>query len=418
MFKKHIKLITVIAIITFLPMPAYCRANNDSIPSVLKTLGEGLKNKDIKLIKKTFSEDISISTDMGAGADNLLETILQHVNFESVELLPSSVQTGKDTIYVNVRFILRQSKPQESIIALDSENKILFIDYFDRLFGQSRYRKSSLAAVIPFRQKGQSIVLPVKLNGNDRLLSFLLDTGADGMAIRKSLADSLGIKANYTQKTNIVGGRTQVSITSANTVHLSDSLSLTGQNMAIFDKIGNNLDGIIGLNLIKKYITKIDFDNQKIYLYSFGDYHSAGDAIAIPVRIHRSLIVIPSELGITEMQSVMGNFLFDTGANYNLIAFSNFVREKQLLQTGFKPESMGTTVSLGHSTPVYHGKAYELRIGDIIKNNIPVTLQASAFNSSAHNNGIDGSIGIQFWTGYNLIIDLLKKEIHLTPRID
>jgi predicted aspartyl protease len=416
MFEKYIKLVTLIAIITFLPVSAYCQINDGNIQPVLKTLGEGLKNKDMNLIRKTFSEDISISTGMGVGTNDLLETILQHVNFESVELLPNSIQTGKDTVYANVRFILQQNKSQESIIAFDSENKILFIDYFDRLFGQSRYRKPSLAAVIPFRQRGRSIVLSVKLNDNDRLLSFLLDTGADGMAIRKSLADSLGIKADYAQNTNIVGGQTQVNISSGNTVHLTDSLSLTGQNMAIFDKIGSNMDGIIGLNLIKKYITRIDFDNQKIYLYSFGDYHYAGDAIAIPVRIHRSLIIIPSELGMTEEQSVMGNFLLDTGANYNLIAFSDFVREKQLLQTGFKPESMGTTVSLGHSTPVYHGKAYELRIGDIVKNNIPVTLQASAFNSSAPNNGIDGSIGIQFWAGYNLIIDLLRKEIHLTPR--
>ncbi|GAB6009865.1 retropepsin-like aspartic protease [Dysgonomonas reticulitermitis] len=416
MFKKYIRLVTVIAITAFLPMPAYCQANDSRIQSVLETLGEGLRNKDMQLIRKTFSEDVSISTEMGAGTNNLLETILQHVNFGAVELLPGSIQTGKDTVYVNVRFVLQQSKPQESIIAFDSENKILFIDYFDRLFGQSRYRKSSLAAVIPFRQKGQSIVLSIKLNNNGHRLSFLLDTGADGMAIKKSLADSLGIKANYTQNTNIVGGRTQVSISSENTVHLTDSLSLTGQNMAIFDKIGNNLDGIIGLNLIKKYITKIDFDNQKIYLYSFGDYHYAGDDITIPVRMHRALVIIPSELGITEMQSVMGNFLLDTGANYNLIAFSNFVREKQLLQSGFKPESMGTTVSMGYSTPVYHGKAYEFRAGNIIKNNIPVTLQASALNSSTHNDEIDGSIGIQFWAGYNLIIDLLKKEIRLTPR--
>ncbi|MDR0745351.1 MAG: retroviral-like aspartic protease family protein [Mediterranea sp.] len=413
MFKQYIKFVVVIA---FLPISVYCQINNNNIQPILKVLSEGLRNKDMKLVRKTFAEDISISAEMGVGTNNLLETILEHVDFESVELSPGPIQTGKDTIYVNVRFILQQGKPQESIIAFDSENKILFIDYFDRLFGQSRYRKSSLAAVIPFKQEGQSIILAVKLNNSDRLLSFLLDTGADGMAIKKSLADSLDIKPNYTQNANIVGGRTQVSISSGNTVYLTDSLSLTGQNMAIFDKIRNNLDGIIGLNLIKRYITRIDFDDQKIYLYSFGDYHYAGNDVMVPVRMHRALIVVPSELGITETQSVMGNFLFDTGANYSLIAFSNFVREKQLLQTGFKPESIGTTVSLGHSTPVCHGKAYELRIGNIIKNNIPVTLQASALNSPSHDNGIDGSIGIQFWSMYNLTVDLLRKEIHLTPR--
>jgi predicted aspartyl protease len=413
MFKQTIQLIAVIA---FLPIAVHCQINNNTIQPILNVLSEGLRTKNVGLIRQTLAEDVSISTEMGAGTNNLLKTIVEHVDFESVELSPDPVQAGKDTVYAKVRFILQQGKPQESILAFDRENKILFIDYFDRLFGQSRYRKSSLVAVIPFRQEDRSVVLSVKLNDSDRRLSFLLDTGADGMAIRKSLADSLGIKPSYTQQANIVGGRTQVSISSGNTVYLTDSLSLTGQNMAIFDKVRNHLDGIIGLNLIRKYITRIDFDHQKIYLYGFGDYRDADNGMTVPFRMHRALIVIPSELGITETQSVMGDFLLDTGANYSLIAFSHFVREKQLLQTGFKPESIGTTVSLGHATPVYHGKAYELSVGSITKNHIPVTLQAPTPDSSSHGNGIDGSIGIQFWSMYNITIDLLKKEIHLVPR--
>jgi predicted aspartyl protease len=415
MLKKYI-IVTIIAIITFLPASAYCQANDSRVRTVLKILGEGLKNKDIELTRKTFAEDVSISTEMGIGTNNLLETILQHVNFESVELLPGSMHASKDTLYVDARFILQQGKPQESIIALDSENRILFIDYFDRLFGHSRYRAPSLVAVIPFRQEGQSVILSLKLNNSDHPMSFLLDTGANGMAIRKSLADSLSIKSDYAQRANIVGGHTQVNISTGNTVHLTDSLSLTQQNMAIFNEVRNNLDGIIGLNLIKKYITKIDFDSRKIYLYNFGTFNYADSGTTIQVRMHRNLITIPSILNLTGKESVMANFLFDMGANYKLIVFSDFVRKNQLLQTGFQPESMGTTVSLGHSTPVYHGKAYELSIGDIVSNNIPVTLQAASLDNSSQNNGIDGSIGVQFWAGYNLIIDLLRKEIHLIPR--
>lgn len=391
----------------------------NEVNATLEILGEGLKNKTSELVRKTFAEEVSISTGMGTGANNFLETILQNINFDSVEL-PSdafdSFVADADTACVNVEFIMQSNKRQKSVVAFDRENKILFVDYFDRLFGHSRYAKSALVALIPFRREDGSIILTVRLNDNTRPLSFLLDTGADGMAIRKSLADSLGIKAGRAQDANIVGGRTRVNISSGNVLHLTDSLSLTDQNTAIFDKIRNNLDGIVGLNLIKRYITKIDFDEQKIYLYSFGDYRYDRGSITIPTGMKRNLVIVPSELSVTDMESVLGDFLLDTGANYNLIAFGDFVRRNHLLKTGFKPESMGTTVSLGHSTPVYHGKAYELRIGDISENNIPITLQAPPPDGSSTDNGIDGSIGVLFWSKFNLTIDLLKKEINLAPR--
>lgn len=411
---KNVKLVVILLI---LPVSLYCRTDKDDILSTLNVLSDGLRNKDIETVRKTFAQDISISTGMRTGVDNFLEPILQNVNFESVELLSDSLDFDRDTVYVNVRFGLQYNKYQKSTIAFNSENKILFIDYFDRLFGQSRYNQSLLVGVIPFRLDDRSIILSVKLNDNNRSLSFLLDTGADGMAIRKSLVDSLGIKINYTQNANIVGGQTQVSVSSGNKVRLTDSLSLTGQNITIFDEIRHGLDGVIGLNLIKNYITKINPGEQKIYLYSFGDYRYTDDGITIPVKMLRSLIIIPSELSIAGEESITGNFLLDTGANYNLIAFSDFVRKNRLLETGFKPESRGTTVSLGHVTPVYHGKAHQFKIGDIVKNEIPVTLQTSTLNQLPRNDGIDGSIGIRFFINYNLTIDLLRKEIRLEPRV-
>jgi predicted aspartyl protease len=380
-------------------------------------LGIALKNKDFALAEKVLAPDFSISAATLPGARSLLDMILQNRKIESVELKTTDMQEGADTTLVKVDFILQDGRNQESIVALDKENRILFIDYFDRLFGQSRYYKSSLVETIPFKREMESVILSLKLNDCGRPLSFLLDTGADGMAIRKSLADSLGLNISRTQNANIVGGQAQVNISSGNIVHLSDSLTLKNQNIAIFDKVRGGLDGIIGMNLVKQYITKIDFDKEQIEFYSFGDYQYADGGKTIKVSIPYNLILVPSELNIVGKKSIAANFIMDTGANYHLIAFSKFVRKNRLLLTGFKPESQGSTVSLGHATPVFHGRAYELKVGDIVQNDIPVTLQAGASDSSDSKRNIpDGSIGIQFFSNYNLTIDLLRKEIHMSPR--
>lgn len=123
--------------------------------------------------------DISIDTAMGDGVDNFLEPILKNVNVDSVVLSSDTLHFEEDAVYASVKFILKQNKPQESIVAFNGDGKILFIDYFDRLFGQSRYRKSSPAGAVPFRLDGESVVLSLRLNDSDHPLSFLLDTGAN-----------------------------------------------------------------------------------------------------------------------------------------------------------------------------------------------------------------------------------------------
>ncbi len=73
------------------------------------------------------------------------------------------------------------------------------------------------------------------------------------MAIRRSLADSIGLKVSHSQEASVVGGRKTVQISADNVLRLSDSLSLKKQNIAIFERVRNGTDGIIGLNLIRKY---------------------------------------------------------------------------------------------------------------------------------------------------------------------
>ncbi|KAA6347654.1 hypothetical protein EZS27_004879 [termite gut metagenome] len=414
---KYLRFI-VIVFFSFFPLILSSQTSEDKIKAILDTLGASLKNKDVELAQHCFAPNFSISTSTWPSARNQLNVILENLNFREVTFVSKEEQIAEETTLVHVKFLLLDRQTQKSIIAFSPDNKIVFIDYFDRLFGQSRYNKSNLAGILPFQQnKDESIILKIKLNNSESPLSFLLDTGADGMAIRKTLADSLNLRISHTQNANIVGGQAQVSISSGNTVHLSDSLSLTNQNIAIFETI-RDVDGIIGLNLVKHYITRIDFDRKEIHLYTFGEHqYLKGETISISTPYN--LILIPGSLNLTEKKTVNGNFLFDTGANYHLIAFARFVRKNRLLLSGFKPEAEGSTISMGHATPVFHGKAYEFSICEnIVQNNMPVTLQASGAGDSSKSgeNTPDGSIGIKFFSSYNLTIDLLRKEMHLSSR--
>ncbi|MDR3366519.1 MAG: retroviral-like aspartic protease family protein [Prevotellaceae bacterium] len=270
--------------------------------------------------------------------------------------------------------------------------------------------------VIPFELCEGHIVIPVRLNGSGAVLRLLFDTGADGMALRRTLADSLGLELTYRQEASVVGGKVQVPISAANTVHLTDSFALAGQPIALFPTIKRGLDGVIGLNLAAAHVVSVDFDKRQLRLSAFGAPQREEEAIVVPIIRRRGLALLQGTLNLAGKKDAVGNFIFDTGAAYHLIAFSPFVRKNRLLLTGFQPEGQASTVSMGHATPVFYGKARTFCLTPgVAFTGIPVALQAgSSAGSSEHTP--DGSIGIHLIRRFNFSIDLHRKELRLFPR--
>ncbi|NDV64623.1 aspartyl protease family protein [Bacteroides sp. 224] len=406
------KIKKLLILLAVLPLAVSAQVNIDSVKVALTTFTAGLKAKDHAIIQQCVAPEFTVHTNTWPSAQSLLNIIWNNKEIESIELSSKKIKKEEGKAVVDVVFTLSDQTKENSKVAFTKDNKILFVDYFDRLFGASRYWESKHVATIPIEVSEGSIYLTLKLNQSDMPLRFLLDTGADGMAIRKSLADSLGISVSHSQNANVVGGQQHIEISSGNVVHLTEELSLKDQNMALFPKVRHEMDGIIGLNLVKRYITSINYDTKQIDLYTFGNREYKGKNITIPVKTPHGLMLLPSSINLTGDKVVNGNFIMDTGANYYLIMFSNFVRKNRLLLSGFKPESQASTMSLGIVTPVYNGKAHEFLLGDdFVDKDIPVTLQAGPSNKNK--TLPDGSLGVGFFSKFNIVIDLLKNEVHL-----
>ncbi|MDR2027786.1 MAG: retropepsin-like domain-containing protein, partial [Prevotellaceae bacterium] len=371
--------------------------DEDSVRLVLQGLSTGFKNKDINLLQNYFSEHFSISVLMWPSARRFLDPVLANNPIENIDFVATDTSfNDMVTVKVKVKIKTAGDKPEtESVISFDKDYKVVFIDYLDRLYGVSRYSVSEQKAVIPFEFDGKYIIIPLRLNDCNTVFRFLLDTGADGMAIGKTLSDSLNLSITGSQYAGVVGGQMRIDISSGNTVHLTDTFSLKNQKIAVFENMGNGHDGIIGLNLAMNYITKIDFDRKQITLSTFGDYKYEGTGETVKIKNRYNVITVAGVLNIAGKEDVNGEFIFDSGADYYLIAFSGFVRKNRLLLTGFKPENQSATVSMGHSTPVFEGKAHRFALSpDLVFTDIPVTLQASTSKDDDEKTP-SGSIGIE-----------------------
>jgi len=294
-----------------------------------------------------------------------------------------------------------------------SQDEVRTVEAMDKDYSIVPAQYAQLRARIPFENKMGSIILRVKINGFDRPLRLLFDTGADGMAISQSLADEIGLKVTRQNNASVVGGNVNIQVSDGNTVTL-DTLVLHQQGIAIFPQIRKQTDGIIGNSLTKHFIVEIDYDNNEMLLYDFGDHQLDKKAISVPFKMPTGLLILPGDLTIKNTHT--GNFVFDTGAAYSLICFRPFVRDNKLLVSGFKPEYMGSTSSLGMVSPTYTGRSDKFNLPHLSPLvHMPVTLMAGNGANEQWNPGFDGSIGTRLISRYNFTINLQKKEISFKP---
>lgn len=269
---------------------------------------------------------------------------------------------------------------------------------------------------IPFEMVHGSIVLKVKLNNHNRVFKLLFDTGADGMALEKTLADSIGLKITRSNNASVVGGSMKIDISGDNDVTMENGFVLKHQPIAVFPQTGKDLDGIIGNTMTRSYITRIDFNKKELSLYNFEGYEYEKGGTVVPVTIPSGVFIIPGNVEIVAGKSSTGNFVFDTGASYNLICFRPFVKQNRLLVSGFTSEYPASTVSMGIASPTFNGKASSFSFTNMpVIKDMPVTLMAGGGQNENWNPGFDGSIGMGIISRYNFTINRKKNEIYFSP---
>ncbi|QKJ32811.1 retropepsin-like domain-containing protein [Mucilaginibacter mali] len=269
---------------------------------------------------------------------------------------------------------------------------------------------------IPFTVVNNAIVLRVKINDNPKPLMMLFDTGADGMALSKAAAADIGLKVDKVQNTSVVGGNMKIELSAGNKFQFENGFEYPNQSIALFNDMGKGLDGIVGNNITRYYITRVDLNKCEITLYPPDNYTYEPGGTVVPVTIPQGVFIIPGNVEVTPGKAYAGDFVFDTGASYNLICFRPFVRKNKLLVSGFVPDFTASTVSMGMSSPTFNGNSVSFSFANTqpVKN-MPVTLMAGGGQNENWNPGFDGSIGMGIISRYNFTINRPKNEIYLVP---
>lgn len=370
-------------------------------PLFLDRIENAFVNKDTSGLGEVLSENFAIAGQSGESAKFMLNQIINNFPFQTLKVLKEKEHSKGKKYQIEIK-----TKDGE-VIATDAitnrKGRLIHIHHFDFLYGLKREEASRLVAEIPFENHLGSIILQVYINGYKKPLRLLFDTGADGMAVSKELAEEIGLKVTRENNASVVGGNQTIKVSDNNTVRL-DTLTLQSMGIAIFPTMTrDNTDGIIGNTLLRRFITQIDYDKNILSLYTFGAHNYKGEGEAVEVSMPKGVIELSGSLEIVEGKTYDGKFIFDTGASYDLICFRPFVRENRLLVSGFKPEHQAVTVSMGISSPTFLGPSFKFSIPPLKgMKGLPVTLMGGTSSNEGWNPGANGSIGVRLLSRYNI----------------
>lgn len=182
---------------------------------------------------------------------------------------------------------------------------------------------------IPFELRNNHIILPLSVNGLK--LKFILDTGVRyTILVDRVYADFLRIE--YVRRVELLGAdRNQkmgafvapgVNIQIKDIGNNSETLLVLEEDFLQFEKIfGADVQGIIGYELFKNFVVKIDYDNEVLTIYKPEKFKKPKPKRYKSYHMHFRFAKPYLETTITleNQDTVHGKLLIDTGASFDLL---------------------------------------------------------------------------------------------------
>lgn len=183
---------------------------------------------------------------------------------------------------------------------------------------------------IPFRLVNNHIYMEVRLNG--RPYDVLFDTGGLNV-ITPAVARELGLKAEgAVQATGSGEGSKDAGFTKVTRTQIGDAF-LDNQTFVVIDLEafkeveGKPITGIVGYEVFKRFVVRLDYENSKIALIEPANFAYRGPGVRVAMDLNERT---PEVMG--EIDGIPGKFALDTGSRSTLDLMSPFVAKHNLIQ--------------------------------------------------------------------------------------
>jgi tetratricopeptide (TPR) repeat protein len=270
-------------------------------------------------------------------------------------------------------------------------------------------------------------IITIKVNEHDEPLRFVLDSGSAVTVISDTTAKRLGIKeVARGGKARAIGGEGKFNIVYGflNSLHIGDvKINKVPVYIRKFHNRSEVIDGYIGISLISKFLTTVDYGNQVFSLVRQEKKEnkkteteaipSNADSLSIPLRITTSGF-LSGEVKIDSVPEPL-NFIIDTGASVSVV--SSITTKYYELNRFAEPTIMRVFGAAGVTENVTALSLPRLDFGLHSQRKIQAAvLDLEAINESS---GFEqsGILGGNFLKNYRLTFDFVTAKIVLEPSL-
>lgn len=287
-----------------------------------------------------------------------------------------------------------------------------------QFFGNNTDKQS-----INFKLINNLIVIPLEINGQE--LSFILDTGVN-KTILFNLTERDSVGLNNIRKVYIRGlgsGEPVEALLSRGNNFRIKNISGSNQHLYVilkdaFDisaKMGTTIHGIIGYDLLKDVIVKINYVNKRIEFYNpkTYKYNTCKKCETLPLEFHRNKPYVNVEVQVDTITNKMlpVKLLIDTGGSDALWMFEGTKEELQTPKKFFKD-----IIGEGFSGTIYGNRSRIKRISmgkfELKEPTASFLDSSSTFNARQFKER-NGSIGGEILKRFKIWVDYPNKQLVL-----
>lgn len=271
---------------------------------------------------------------------------------------------------------------------------------------------------VPIKLVGNRPIVQLRVNNSDELLNFVLDTGSGISVVSDKTAKRLGIKA-ITKGGFAKGiggdGRFEIVYGFLREVDIGDvSIRSVPVYIRHFHGSVENIDGYIGLSLISKFLTTLDYGDLTFSLVRKDDQNAAAgisDAATLPLRLTSSGF-LSGEVQVEGVDAPL-NFIVDTGASVSVI--SDDIASTREISQYARSEKMRVVGSAGVTEDVPSFLLPRVTFGEHSRQSITaIALDLDIINEAS---GFEqaGILGGNFLRNYKLTFDFRNSKVTFVP---
>jgi hypothetical protein len=272
---------------------------------------------------------------------------------------------------------------------------------------------NSKSCVIPCKFVLNSLLIPVPTP--DKSFAYLIfDTGAAVPMISDSFARKMHIRGGTHFPAMGIGQNISDGSVSGGITFSLSGLTFQNAHWAILPNIkfdatyGLPVVGILGMDLLKGFVIRIDYAGQKIEFIKPSNFQPPGaDAVCLPLSMADQGPMVEATVK-SESSASQGRFLFDTGNNGSLDLSGLFQDHHPDLK--FRKLTQSGANGVGGTLIISEAICPELVLGGISVLNPLVDLDQSVQGVQAE---IDGGIGNEIWRRFDVTFDVPDKKLYL-----